>query len=385
MYPSFLEDWWLARASKSLAINDTRGALQALERDAGRLSDLFTTERRTDFGDYTAEARLLLAYGLYYFPQTFVRTGFPLQRIQAHIAGWKDEAARPLRVLDLGAGTGAALLAAVNHLQQLMPDRAIEAHALEPSGASLALLRELTTDLRAHWPDARFVLHQGDMRDEHAIPRGPWDLILASFSLGEAFFGSSAEVVEGWLDGLGRKLADKGLLLVLEPALRETSERLEALRDGLAAGTRWQVLAPCPHAAPCPLRAGGEHWCHEVRRWQPPESLLYLNRHLHRSVETLKYSYLLLAEGSHKRPPMPSRWRLISPLAELKGRFIAAVCAPDGRRYTLEVPTRALKKAGKKELARWERGALLELRNAHPLGDGATLRVQPEDLVRVED
>ena len=62
-----------------------------------------------------------------------------------------------------------------------------------------------------------------------------------------------ASLVSGWCREL---LEPEGLCLLIEPALRETSRALLAVRDRLIA-SGLSVLAPCLFHAACPVFAAG--------------------------------------------------------------------------------------------------------------------------------
>ncbi len=380
-----MEAWWLDRARMALGYAEDDALLRGLEKDAGRLSDLFTTDRKADFGGYGENERMLLAYGLFYFPQTFQRIRYPLRELLFR-TGWQP-AGGTIRGLELGAGTGGALLGAVDYLAAAFPEAAIEAQAVDRSRGSLALLSDLTRELRDRWPRATFRTSVGDMRTEPAWPPEGFDFILASFSLGEAFLEDQQDRgFHQWITAIRSRLRPGGWLLLVEPALKVTSERLERLRDQVAQENHWRIVAPCLHRESCPLLPSGEHWCHEVRSWDPPRSVVLLNRHLARSIQTLKYSFLALTAAAEVPAGEPAeansdRFRLISPVAEVKGRLIAAGCAADGRRYTYEIPTRHLSREDRKRLLAWDRGDIVSGPFV-PLGDGTVRRLNgtPEDL-----
>ncbi len=140
-------------------------------------------------------------------------------------------------------------------------------------------------------------------------------------------------------------LAPDGLLLLIEPALQETSERLERIRDAVIMKGGVYVWAPCLHQYPCPLLASGRFWCHEVRRWDPPESLRFLNRHLHRTENALKFSFLALGRCPPQENIIDS-FRLLSSWAKTKGKWIASGCAADGHRHEYQVLKREGSKGG---------------------------------------
>ena len=380
-YPRWLESWWTNRARQTLRARDFAETQSALQTDIQRLSDLFTTARQSDFGDYGRDPRLLLAYGLFYFPQTFTRIQFPLREALL-LRNWRpDNSAQPLRLLDLGAGLGGATLGAATLLRQFPFIPAVETLAVDQSTASLAALRELARDNSAHLPGIDLQTAKGDLKTWfRKAPRDDrWDIITASFSLGEGFFDSPDTAVLDWIKTALSRLRPNGLLLIAEPSLRETSERLERLRDLISAENSARIWAPCPHHRDCPLLATGKFWCHEVRNWIVPESLSFLNRHLFRSVRDLKFSFLLLGPPpeSGPLPAFPaSHMRLVSPMSDMKGRYMWTGCAGDGQRYEYEIQKRDLSREDKTALDQVERGDLADVSASDPLGNPNKRRVK---------
>ena len=162
-----------------------------------------------------------------------------------------------------------------------------------------------------------------------------------------------------------------------------SSDLLGRLRDGIAASGAARIVAPCPHAFPCPLLArGGEPWCHEVRRWRVPDAAAFINRHLHREIQSLKFSFLALQRASPPAdaPADPGRGRLIAPLRETGGRILSALCGGDGAGLSCETLTRHMTKADVKAVVRtWERGDLVRLGAPTVIGAGRILRGSPID------
>jgi ribosomal protein RSM22 (predicted rRNA methylase) len=146
-------------------------------------------------------------------------------------------------------------------------------------------------------------------------PDETWDLVLCSFALNEGVQGEASADVPAWARRLINHLNPGGLLLILEPALDAAAARLEALRDAMAAEGHGCIIGPCLHHRPCPLRREGRVYCHEVRRWTLPDSMAYLNRHLFRDLQVLKYCFLASQTSRARRPfPIPpgSGWWLRS-------------------------------------------------------------------------
>ncbi len=423
VYPAWLEWWWIEQAcrQRGVSADKAEAVLPSFAAGAQELSDLFTVARpeeetpvaktgpsaklvrpakpavvvRKKFPDYAADADLALAYGLYFFPPCFVRARLPLAEA-IEFRDWRP-AAKKVRVLDLGAGTGATGLAAAMFLRERGLADEVELTAVDHSPDSLARLSTLVRENAAHLPGLTLHAVVREARDwvQRELPRAddPFDLITLGFSLNEmlpAAQGLAAR--EDFSRRLARRLNEDGLLLFIEPALRETAEPLQELSDVLCAKPapqkgvprRENSGPPLPRWGPyagdhaCPLRAEGKFWNHEVREWAPPGSVALLNRQLWRKVDELKFSYALHGK---KTPPTLSGVfgeilqsgdglvaRLVSPFYRGKGVFVAAAVGADGVKYTLDLPLRGL---SREEIARHEaieRGDFLALRGLQQLG-----------------
>lgn len=364
VYPANLETFWLDRAAARLRINDVEELLDRVRPEVARLSDLFTVARPANFERYGDHDIHQLAYGLFFFPQTYVRTRLALEESRAG-GRWMPPAGRPLRILDLGAGLGAGLLAAAHHLS----GQELELHALDHSAGSLATLREIFQHQHLNvLARAAHLLHP--------LPADEtWDLVLCSFALNEAVAGERDADIAAWARRLIHQLNPGGLLLILEPALDDAAVRLETLRDVVAAEGHGCIIAPCLHHAACPLRREGRVYCHEVRRWTMPDSVAYLNRHLFRDLQVLKFCFLAIAQQPRpEAAPDPARARLVAPLDVQNGKTVTRGCAADGQAHGYEVLHRHLSRAERDQLAALERGARLRWPAVEPVSQGRILR-----------
>lgn len=341
------------------------GELRDLERlrtVVAALSDGFTTNREGRPAEYFVTAENRAAYGLFYFPQTLARTRFALDELWRR--GWRPPGPGA-KVLDLGAGLGAAGFAAADFLRERGCAPALEARDAAP--AALRELRALADDAL---PDVPLETRVQDLRD-CSESGANCDLILCSFAINEAFEARPEEELRLWLRRQLDALAPRGVLLLLEPALRETSERLVRLREWSSAGGYAGTWAPCPHERPCPMLAAGAAWCHEVRAWTPPAPMQFINRTLHRDIGVLKFSFLALSPSPP--PPLPAdpdRFRLVSPVAELKGRHLMTGCASDGQLRRYDLLARHLDRPAAAALRAFERGdRLVALGGENRAGD----------------
>lgn len=156
----------------------------------------------------------------------------------------------PESLLDLGAGPGTAAWAAAEAFPMLRSITLVEAEpALAEMGKRLASQSRITALRDAKWL-------QGDMR--RGLPPGQFDLVVASYAIGELAGAAAAQVIAAAWDRV------RQALVVVEPGTQAGFGNVLAAREVLIrAGAR--LAAPCPHALACPMAAAGD-WCHFAQR-----------------------------------------------------------------------------------------------------------------------
>ena len=352
-YPQWLEGWWVDRACRHYGVARLEDCVTLLEKAVQKVSDSFSTDSSGDVLDYQRNPELMLAYGLFYFPQSFTRIQFVLSQIIAR--GWNAPTDRPVRVLDLGAGAGAAGFGAAALLQ--LPD--IQGWALDRSDYALTIHAELSAIAPAQsWHQERI-----DLRRQHKRRLPKMDLILLSFALNE-MPGTQEKALDFWL----RSLHPRGVMLVLEPFSKDSILHLNRYRDRLERETNYRILSPGKPLPDYPMLQKDD--CEYVREWQLPQSLLLLNRNLRRSIEVLKFCFLAISSpGQIPLPPGASYFRLIAPFQQLKGKWLAAGYASDGVRREYEILSRDLTPEQKRKLHGLQAGDILHVANVQPAGN----------------
>jgi SAM-dependent methyltransferase len=259
------------------------------------------------------------------------------------VAPTRAPARAPTRAIDLGAGTGAA-------------GRALRAKF----GEQLEIVAVDT------------VAGPGIVRADlaRALPavEGRFDVVVAAHLLNELFVGRPpsaraplrAERVAAWARAL---LAPGGLIVVVEPALRETSRDLLAVRDLVLAGGL-EIVAPCIWTGPCPALARERDWCHDAA--SGPGGV------------RIDFSYLVVrapappvdrAPGSPPpESPAPGSLRVVSDLLREKGRLRFFGCGGDGRQAYVRLDRHACD--GNAALSDARRGDVLVVEGAERAGDG---------------
>ena len=393
-----MENFWLRKAADAWSVPAGTPAGELLEKVRSaveELSDLFTTERPRDghFRDYMSNPQLLSAYGLFFFPQSFARASFAVRRL-LEVYDWAPtkNVDAPLRILDLGSGASPCGFAAAEIFREKFPEREIIITALDRSRTAVEAAREIArTNFSEISPRISAEPLVADLKKlvPAKLPIPPQDLILLGWSLNEAV--PATEDAGPFLKNLAPLLAQDGAIIVLEPALKATAERLRQASDAFAEnpGNPFYRLAPELGPHPCPLLREGIFWEHEVRKWTPPATLEFLNRTLFREISALKFAWCALGKNPGKIFCTPSGAvdivRLVSPM-EITKTCVRFVCInPQGEKRSVEIPTRGLSKSEVKKIAgSWERGDIAIITGTlSPLGADGHFRLT-EMLKRIE-
>ena len=320
-----------------------------------RLSAGLTRERALAGERYLDDPRLLGAYLLFYWPTSYLQARGVLSELRR----------RPGAVLDLGSGPGPVAFAALDAgaSAALVADRSAGALA-----AARALAVEAGEPLGTQpWEPAR----PGSLA---ALAGGrAFDTITMGHVVNELFGGAgAAERRAALLEEAAGLLRPGGSLVVIEPALRETSRELLEVRDLLVA-RGYAVRAPCLFRGPCPARLREGDWCHAERAIEPPPLVAELARAAGLRREAVKMSYLVLApRGEGWAPPPPGHaFRIVSEPLPSKGRLRYMACGPEGR-MGLSLQEKHVAE-GNRSFRGLLRGDVVELTGVEPRGDGLRL------------
>ncbi|HUH15566.1 MAG TPA: small ribosomal subunit Rsm22 family protein [Gaiellaceae bacterium] len=232
----------------------------------------------------------MAAYLAYRAPATFAAAAAVFRQVAVQRPGW-----RPRSLLDAGAGPGVAACAALEAWPSLAAVTLVEA---EPE--MIAAGRELV-------PSGEWI--RGDLRDA----RGPADLVLASYVLGE--LDDAGAALQLW-----EQSADT--VAFVEPGTPAGYRRILAARAAVIAAGGYTV-APCPHDLPCPLPA--DDWCHFAVRL--PRSKLHRRaKGVELGYEDEKFSYAVLSREPVAKAPA----RIIRRPQIRSGHVNLVTSEPDG-------------------------------------------------------
>jgi ribosomal protein RSM22 (predicted rRNA methylase) len=317
--PLELEQAVLAAARGVLG--DAPLAAGALHRAVVDRSERYTSERDrlARPKDQVAD---LAARAAFFTIADAIKIQIPLAELRGRAA---LPASRPLRIVDVGAGCGAlglGLAAAGLAFSYTALDRDNEALAIAAAA------------MRVFAPAIAVTTTACDVTKQ---PLTAADLIVMGTLLNELPPDKRLPLVERALAAI----ADDGAVIIVEPALRETTRALHELRDAVLARGAAHVFAPCTRrGTPCPALEDTDDWCHEDRLVKLPPHTAELARVTHLRDGNLKFSYLVL-----RKQPTPlvdaggAAWRIVSAPHAPKGKLELLGCSDAGR-----VPIRLMKR-----------------------------------------
>jgi ribosomal protein RSM22 (predicted rRNA methylase) len=259
-------------------------------------------------------------------------------------------ATRPLRVVDLGAGCGAMSLGLIAALDahragsfelgasnDARPSLAITAidrdrEALGIATSAIRGLASTSTSPTSTSPTSTITITTR-VEDATSANLPACDVVLMGTLLNElATDAARLALVERALAAI----SDDGAVIIIEPALRDTTRALHVLRDALIARGNAHVFAPCTRqSAPCPALADPTDWCHEHRGLgvapRLPPRTHELARLTHLRDDGLKFSYLVLRKHSRTLSEDPDAWRIVGSPWQQKGKLEVLACGNAGR------------------------------------------------------
>jgi len=326
-----------------------------------RLSTGLTRERELAGARYLDDERLLGAYLLFYWPISYLQARGVLSELPR----------RPRTVLDLGSGPGPLAFAALDA-------GAAEVTACDRAKGALSAARELARLAGEPLATRDWNPTQGRPLAEVTGGKAP-DVILMGHVLNELWkspdvAGEPAQDAKraALLEQALAALAPGGSLVVIEPALRDTSRALLRVRDLLVAKGA-AVRAPCLFRGACPALVKESDWCHAERPIDPPPLVAQIGKAAGLRKEAVKMSYLVLAPpGEPWAAPPPGRvFRVVSEPLAGKGRRRYMACGPDGR-MGLALQEKHVGEANR-AFAKLLRGDVVEVSGVEPRGDGLSL------------
>lgn len=283
------------------------------------VSEGYTT-RRDELETIAGSPRALAARVAFFLPRDAPKIAWPLAELARRDLLPRDR----VRVLDLGAGVGATAVGVGRFVRSRELAPSIEVTAVDRDDAALDVLRRVA----ARAADLGSVPIDVETRTADFAslrPSGEFDLVVFGLSLNEV--GADARDA---IDRAAQLCAPGGAIVVIEPALRETTRALMALRDEIARSSSLGVFAPCVRRESCPMLASERDWCHAEIAIGLPPPLVPIARAAGLRYERLTFSYLTLRRDRALIAEGPTRGRIVSEPLVSKGKREIVACTDGG-------------------------------------------------------
>ncbi len=320
-----------------------------------KLSDLFNrkSSKNTGLSPYWKKSanpeNLRLAYFLYFMPPNLYRTASVWTELSRLGFRWNTQT--PLHAIELGSGPASGVCG-------IAAGEAFAPAGL-PSQATWALIEsdQKMLNLGADWAKYYFdvIGHKNwevktfprklNLSDTHSLlPRQApqFNLWILSYFLNEFDDVSIDSLLSTWKN----HLAEDGIIIIIEPALKDQSRRLLELRKKILeknknqSSLRLKVLLPCLGEQNCGAFNDPKDWCHEEVLWWRPPYLKALDEMVKLDHKSLPFSYLVLTRSqkpieeilpAFKNSTSKQRSRLVSP-SHWEGKSLEFyVCSQDGK------------------------------------------------------
>lgn len=271
-----------------------------LARAAGQLTGTYRGERNNrPHLDQLHRA----AYLLTRLPATYAVLARVLPECKLRIPNLQLES-----MLDLGAGPGTALWAAIETFPELKHAVLVEdQQQWIEIGKRLAANSEREALRSAEW-------RAGSVAQE--LPAGSFDLITLSYVLNEVPSDRRLSVAQSAWERTSKAF------LIVEPGTPAGFKNIREIRADLIAGGA-HIVGPCPHANACPMSEGD--WCHFAERLsRSAEHRLLKNAEL--GYEDEKYSYVVFARQAVALPAA----RVLRHPRKHSGHIELELCTTDG-------------------------------------------------------
>jgi hypothetical protein len=320
--------WSAARKQLPASAVDRKRLLQAIV----DRSELYTSERQS-LATARASSFDLAARALFFGVADAAKISIPL----AELANRNClPAGDTWEVLDLGGGAGAMGLGIASYLADRESEESefrLRVDAVDTDADALALYEMSFNTLRqGQFPlsknsEIRCVTEHADAFD---AGQGRYDLVVIGSMLNELSEIERESVASKAMSAV----RPAGSLIMIEPALRQTSRWLHELRDFLI-GQGKTMFAPCTQSlAPCPALQDPRDWCHEDRAGVLPNRSRQLSQATGLRDGGLKFSYLVARHADDELvacEPSLRALRVVSQPKRGKGQRECFVCGVGGR------------------------------------------------------
>jgi len=280
---------------------------------------------------------LKLAYFLYFMPFNFFRSASILGELQQLGFKWESHfSKKELKIIEFGAGPASGLSGFLFALNSLFPK------AFSSFDCALIDHNKAIGELGEKWLNSfseqnnlaissRFFHRKIELNRPLLPPKSPkFDIWIMSFFLNE-YPEPLHNFTPHFLKSIDTHLEEEGLVIIIEPALKEESRKLLEWRKNLIhsmKNSNIKILLPCLGEQACGALEKPGDWCHEDILFLRPKYIESLDRICNLNHRSLPFSYLILMKTkkslkeifpalSHPKLSTPTEqnsiYRLVSP------------------------------------------------------------------------
>ena len=300
---------------------------------------------------YSLNSEMTGAYAAYYLPANALKIYFVLEEMRRLGLPLEKE----LRVVDFGAGPGSVLCGTAFWAKENRSK--IQYSAWEQSKNFVQLGEQVSSELRKNFPvTAEWSLAK---RSPFEFLKGREPHVVVFQNSVHEIFPDEAErnrELEKILSLL-KRLGGPRYLILIEPALRDSTRDLLRTREALIDGKKAKVWLPCLDNRPCGALASPNDWCHEEIAVEFPEWFNKFGSSAGLKKESLLFSYSVLAHTELEVPDWHADGlRMVSQRLERKGQTECFLCTQRGK---LKVRVQLSKTTDEnRQLLEWVRGDL---------------------------
>jgi len=342
-----------------------RERLRTVRKQLRTLSDDFAASK-------PSEEKYMDAYLAYNFPRNFMEAMIVGREVVAHAPHICSK--KNINILDIGCGEGAGMLGLYYSL------RDSQGFALTGIDTSALLLRKCRqlTDFLFTERNVHVTLRKQNVSNGLLPTKLKFDIIVLAHSLAEMY---PERIPLRFIHRLFRKVTENGLVIIIEPAVRQLARRLVDLRDSVIADRKLTVLLPCLHDRECPLHniRKQKEWCHQSIRWQPPEFVKIINQGLNREISMLKFSYLVISRKDFSIRH-ENQYLVISNLLTEKGKQKCFLCTQTGRQLLVRLNKN--RTASNELFGKIQKGDIVSVSNA--VNKKGYWYVAPDTKIRIQ-
>lgn len=284
-----------------------------------RLSDNFIRSAQPD--DYLINIDVYIAYLLYFMPVNMLKLPYLLREID--FSGQKT-----IKILDCGTGTGTFALSAIDYFTHHYPDIRLDMTLTDKAISHIDRTRKLfgsmldTGDISAN----AINYHTLDLTDIDNL-RDKYDIIILGNIINEIDIAKYPQI----LKKLNNLLEDNGSIIMIEPALRELSQKALRFRDeGINHGLF--PIFPCIQTiekpSSCPALRDND-WCHQTHSIDQDKWISGIDKHTGFLKDDIRYTGIIFSK--QKSINDANSWRIVSDMMGEKGLSRVYLCHDDSR------------------------------------------------------